>query len=149
MRITFLKNRWSCYFLLSHMTLFSVRLEMSSCLLGSNSVWDIASVRTCPPLSPTLTNDISPMNPSIEKKKTKKKNMLTNRHFSGAIQIKWKRKWFSIVNTHNSRIAQCTILYLLVRQIQCLAYSRRIPSLGFWNKIFLFLLSWTCVFKKY
>ena len=66
----------------------------------------------------TLTNDISPMNHSTEKtikqkktkKKTKKKkqtnkNMQTNRHFSGAIQIKWKRKWFSIVNTHNSRIA--------------------------------------------
>ena len=31
--------------------------------------------------------------------------MLTNRQFSGAIQIKWKKKWLSIVNTHNSRIA--------------------------------------------
>ena len=43
-----LKNRWSCYFLLSHMTLFSVLLEMISCLLGSDTVRDIASVRTCP-----------------------------------------------------------------------------------------------------
>ena len=50
MLIFCLKNRWSCYFLLSHMTLFSVLLEMISCLLGSNTVRDIASVRTCPPL---------------------------------------------------------------------------------------------------
>ena len=35
-------------FYLSHMTLFSVLLEMISCFLGSNTVRDIASVRTCP-----------------------------------------------------------------------------------------------------
>ena len=61
------------------------------------------------------------------KKKKKKKNMLTWEPF----KLKGKENVFLVVNTHNSRIAQCTILYLLVRQIQCHAYSRRIPALVF------------------
>ena len=72
----------------------------------------------------------------------KKKNMLTNRQFSGAIQIKWKRKWFSIViHTINnySRFAQCTILYLLVRQLQCLAYSQS-TFFGFLKQNILILI---------
>ena len=60
MLITFLKTRWSCHFLQSHMTLFSVLLEMISCLLGSNTVWDIALLELAPVrTSPALPYSVS------------------------------------------------------------------------------------------